>query len=293
MDRQLRKTNLFLTYIAIAVFVVIMYLVSSATSNQQNTAPQASNATTTVPATVEQPNRETAPTDNASGNLSPSVIAQIEPAIVEVNCYSGDGSMVSSGSGISYTHNGVNLIETNYHVYSEAAAVGLFPTCYAVFPEPLSNFAYNSYYGDYQVALYNYRYNPSTYQDIADFTLESPLSTSVALNHIPTINDFYKSIGPTEAECANSSVDVGDGITVFGYPRSGNLLGISETVTEGIVSGIVPGPIYKTNAAIDHGNSGGLAILNKNACPLGVTTLGDSGLTAGIGYIQSFILANQ
>lgn len=66
-----------------------------------------------------------------------------------------------------------------------------------------------------------------------------------------------------------------------------------ETVTEGIVSGIVPGPIYKTNAAIDHGNSGGIAILNKNDCSLGIPTLGVSGLTAGIGYIQSYSLASQ
>jgi S1-C subfamily serine protease len=68
------------------------------------------------------------------------------------------------------------------------------------------------------------------------------------------------------------------------------LLGISETVTEGIISGIVAGPIYKTNAAIDHGNSGGVAILNKNGCALGIPTLGASGLTSGIGYIQSYPL---
>jgi hypothetical protein len=79
---------------------------------------------------------------------------------------------------------------------------------------------------------------------------------------------------------------------VFGYPSSGNLLGISETVTQGTIAGILPGPIYKFDGAIDHGNSGGLAILDKNSCVLGIPTLGDSGLTAGIGYIQSFNLAD-
>jgi hypothetical protein len=116
----------------------------------------------------------------------------------------------------------------------------------------------------------------------------------VPLNSIPTVNNVYKTLGMSAGQCpSNLTVNVGDAVTIFGYPRSGNLLGISETVTEGIVSGIVSGPIYKTNAAIDHGNSGGLAILNKDLCALGIPTLGDSGLTAGIGYIQSYTLANE
>ena len=86
---------------------------------------------------------------------------------------------------------------------------------------------------------------------------------------------------------------VGDSVTVFGYPSSGNLLGISETVTHGTIAGILLGPIYKFDGAIDHGNSGGLAVLDKSSCVLGIPTLGDSGLTAGIGYIQSFQLASQ
>jgi hypothetical protein len=34
-------------------------------------------------------------------------------------------------------------------------------------------------------------------------------------------------------------------------------------------------------------------VLDKDSCVLGIPTLGDSGLTAGIGYIQSFVLAAQ
>ena len=95
------------------------------------------------------------------------------------------------------------------------------------------------------------------------------------------------SFGVTPTDCSDSDASVGDSVTIFGYPTSGNLLGVSETVTTGIVSGILPGPIYNTSAAIDHGNSGGIAILNKKGCELGIPTLGASGLTAGIGYIQS------
>ena len=222
---------------------------------------------------------------NNSGNLSPSNIAEIEPSVVEINCYSADGSIESSGSGVSFydSQEGLNLIESNYHVYAGAIVGGLDPTCYAVFPEP-PNFTFNEYYGDYQISLYISHYNPNIYEDAVVFELGSPLPSSTALVSIP--------IDSTK-RCASTNVNVGDTITIFGYPASGNALGISETVTTGIISGILPGPIYKTNAAIDHGNSGGIAILNKDNCHLGIPTYGDSGVTAGIGYIQSYSLAAQ
>ena len=244
---------------------------------------------------VQQQNTPT----NASANLTPSLINQIEPNVVEVNCYSADESIESSGSGISARFGGVNYIETNYHVLGDAVVNGQSPDCYAVFPEP-PNFLYNGNYGDYQLTLSVWHYNPDIYQDVAMFTLGAPVQNTVSLSQIPVINDFYNSVrsempnvNATTSFCMPSEVAVGDAITVFGYPKSGNLLGISETITSGVISGILPGTIYKTDAPIDHGNSGGIAILNKNLCSLGIPTLGESGLTAGIGYIQSYILAND
>jgi hypothetical protein len=163
------------------------------------------------------------------------------------------------------------------------------PTCYAVFPEP-PNFSYNGKYGDYQLALANYNYDPDTYEDVAQFTLGAIYPSATALNSIPSINNLPLA-GMGAAGCPDAVV--GDSVTVFGYPSSGNLLGISETVTKGTIAGILAGPIYKFDGAIDHGNSGGLAVLDKDSCVLGIPTLGDSGLTAGIGYIQSFQLASQ
>ncbi len=226
---------------------------------------------------------------NSAGSLSPSMIAQIEPAVVEVNCYAADNSVVSMGSGASFydSKSGTFYIESNYHVYNDAVISTLSPTCYAVYPEP-PNFSYNAYYGDYQLTLYGYHYNPNNYEDAVEFTLGAPYTAGSQLDSIPAINFLsqFKS-----KNCAN--VNVGDQVTIFGFPKAGNLLGISETVTTGIVSGILPGPIYKTDAPIDHGNSGGLAILNNGECTLGIPTLGESGLTAGIGYIQSYSLASQ
>jgi hypothetical protein len=55
----------------------------------------------------------------------------------------------------------------------------------------------------------------------------------------------------------------------LGYPTIGSSGSI--TVTEGIVSGI-EGDYYVTSAKIDHGNSGGVAILTKDDCYLGIPT---------------------
>lgn len=284
--------------IVIVVFMTLIIIAqnpfqfaSTQSSNSSSTTNQINSTVVTSPSQGAVPNQQ--PQNNSEG-LSPSVIAQIEPSVVEINCYSVDNSIESSGSGVSYydKQDGLNLIETNYHVYAGAVIGGLVPNCYAVFPES-PNFTFNSSYGDYQISLYNWHYNPSIYEDSAIFELGAPISTSIALTSIPQINDFYKSIDSV-GQCDSSTiVNVGDGVTIFGYPASGNLLGISETVTTGIVSGVLSGPIYKTNAAIDHGNSGGVAILNKNYCSLGIPTYGNSGLTAGIGYIESYILAAE
>ena len=72
----------------------------------------------------------------------------------------------------------------------------------------------------------------------------------------------------------SSDVSVGDKLVILGYPAIGTKDGI--TATEGIVSGI-EGDYYVTSAKIDHGNSGGAAILVKDSCYLGIPTWSDSG----------------
>jgi hypothetical protein len=261
---------------------------SSTSQLTATTSVQDASEAVSSPSTVQP-----AQTADTSGNLLPSFISEVEPDVVEINCYSADGTMESSGSGVSFIRkdNQANSVETNYHVYTGAVISGLAPTCYAVFPEA-PDFSYNEYYGDYKLTLANWHYDPSTYEDAAIFTLGDPVASSVPLNPIPKIEDAYSDLGITTKQCPDSEASVGDGVTIFGYPSSGNSLGVSETVTEGIVSGILSGPIYKTNASIDHGNSGGIAILNKSGCALGIPTLGSSGLTGGIGYIQSYTLVN-
>jgi hypothetical protein len=270
-DKKLEDTFLNSLKFGAPVYAVASPLATSS-QPQQNTQ------------TTYQSSQDSSPT--VTGKLTPSLINQIEPAVVEINCYAADNSFRVMGSGTSIKNNGVIEIVSNYHVYAEAIVGNVMPTCYAVYPEP-PNFSFNDVYGDYQITLVANTYNPNTYQDSALFKLGALLPASAGLNPIPTMTDV--SVLGLYQGCTD--VQVGDSVTIFGYPNSGNFLGISETVTHGIISGIVTGPIFKTDAPIDRGNSGGLAVLDKNKCVIGIPTLGVSGLTSGIGYIQSYQFA--
>src|SRR5215211_104739 len=88
----------------------------------------------------------------------------------------------------------------------------------------------------------------------------------------------------------SSSVDVGDGVVAIGSP-----FGLSDTVTAGIVSAVdrqidslngftIPGAI-QTDAAINHGNSGGpLLDLSGNVVGVNAQIESDSGDNAGVGF---------
>ncbi len=81
-------------------------------------------------------------------------------------------------------------------------------------------------------------------------------------------NGFDTIIAPNLKTCS-SEANIGDKVIVLGYPAIGTVNGI--TVTDGIISGI-EGDYYVTSAKIDHGNSGGAAILLKDDCYLGIPT---------------------
>lgn len=271
----------FILFIYYAFFNNHLILNNQATNNSSNqSATGSENSQQSLQTNSQKPNLNL----NSSSGLSTALINKIESVIVEINCYSSNNDIVM-GSGMAYKESGNIYISTNYHVYNMAINGKTLPVCYAVFPDP-PNYYYNINYGDYNISLVSHNYDVTTYEDSAIFLLGQPYNSQSKLDSIPTITDL------SLASCS-SNVNVGDKLHIFGYPSSGNALGISETVTQGSIAGILSGPIYKTDAPIDHGNSGGLAVLDKNTCLLGIPTLGQSGLTAGIGYIQSFNLAKQ
>lgn len=80
---------------------------------------------------------------------------------------------------------------------------------------------------------------------------------------------IFDQIASRPLRVCKSQVNIGDKLIILGYPAIGSQSGI--TATEGIVSGF-DGDYYITSAKIDHGNSGGLAILLKDDCYLGIPT---------------------
>ena len=80
---------------------------------------------------------------------------------------------------------------------------------------------------------------------------------------------YFDEVVLQHLEVCTGKVNIGDKVIVLGYPAIGTQGGI--TATEGIISGL-EGDYYVTSAKIDHGNSGGAAILLKDNCYLGIPT---------------------
>jgi len=86
--------------------------------------------------------------------------------------------------------------------------------------------------------------------------------------------DYIKSIASSGLSICKQAVATGDKIVILGYPGIGSLTDI--TATEGIISGF-DGDYYITSAKVEHGNSGGAAILIKDSCYLGIPTFAQVG----------------
>lgn len=88
----------------------------------------------------------------------------------------------------------------------------------------------------------------------------------------------------------SSETYLGDQVIIIGYPGIGSTTDI--TVTEGIVSGY-DYPYFITSAKIDEGNSGGLAILTKDNCYLGIPTESVMGEMESLGRILDISSVGQ
>jgi putative serine protease PepD len=209
-------------------------------------------ATTTTPAASST-------ASVANGTLSVGEIAKRDTAgVVEITATSpsqgsfpGNGSQSAEGTGFVYDTNGDIL--TNEHVVDGASSVTV-------------KFSDGSTYKATVVGT-----DPST--DIAVVHVNAPASKLAPLSLADS-----------------SNVSVGDGVVAIGNP-----FGLEGTVTSGIVSALgrqitapdsspIEGAI-QTDAAINHGNSGG-PLLNLKGEVIGITSQieSDSGGNDGVGF---------
>jgi putative serine protease PepD len=200
-------------------------------------------------------------TSNTSGGLSVNEIyRRTSPGVVEVTVRSTTqsqfpfgGSQESLGQGSGFVYDTSGHIVTNEHVVAGASSVTV------------------------------------KFQDGKTFSakvLGSDASTDVA---VVKVNAPASELHPlTLAD--SSTVAIGDGVVAIGSP-----FGLENSVTSGIVSGLnrtisspnnfsIPNAI-QTDAAINHGNSGG-PLLDASANVIGITSQieSNSGANDGVGF---------
>lgn len=209
-----------------------------------------------------------------SERLPQDIINKIMPRVVSLLCINENGMSLGSGTIIAPTYiteNGKKewMVFTNLHVVLGNSKKGLV-NCHIRIPQgedympsgviPVSIISpHNEYYPDIDFAILTNR--EDTNKSFDDFPL--PV-------------------------CKKEQIEIGNPVMLFGYPGFG---GNTLTVTDGIISGIVSteyGPIYKTSAKIDSGNSGGIAINSKQKCIVGIPTWAVEGDFEGMGFIQSW-----
>jgi S1-C subfamily serine protease len=225
-------------------------------NSQQNSQ---SNPASVNPTIVKKSNQPT-PTPKLTTQPVSAVSSDIEGKIqyiVQIVCPNSGGTM--SGTGIIMYGNSAtdNKIITNKHVLNGATGpCGVYKTTDYKTPPTL-------YYSSSTTFIF------STNYDLAIIT--------------PNVSKL--SVYPNTNVIFSDSADLLDkNINVLGYPVSA---GNNITLTNGIISGtqnINNITMYKTDAKIDEGNSGG-AVFDESGNFIGIPTLASQGSFSSYGYI--------
>jgi S1-C subfamily serine protease len=261
-----------LKVIGVIVLIVVAYYIFSdyqQTRNQLVSQQQALDATTQQLKAVEGQ-------VEAQKNVPvPATLSDIEkewsPRVVRIGC--ADNNYVSSGSGvltradfssIGKSANAPTLI-TNKHVVTDPDTGYLYTYCSFQVSDSDNVFTMDmSNGGSRGSANYDVEYFPST-------SSKPPPGANTAMK-----------------VCSPSDASIGDRIAILGYPANGGTGVASKaiTITAGIISSY-DGDYYVTDAKIDHGNSGGAAVLIKDDCYLGIPTWVEAGGFESLGRILS------
>ena len=213
--------------------------------------------------------------DNTEEKLSLSeIVKQWRPRIANINCewkYTNNNQtyLEASGSGIIFRENNSTVPNADIYILTNKHVITYLnqytpKTCKIELPEMGTEFiiidegddyAFRASKGDYDWGLI-VAFSPNSYME----------QTTKELN-----------------KCKNKP-DIGDSIVILGYPGIGSQGDI--TATEGIISGY-DDDYYITSAKIEHGNSGGAAILLKDNCYLGIPTYTISGEVESLARILS------
>ncbi len=190
--------------------------------------------------------------NSADNNNTSAVVAKWRPQVALITCswfYAGTAQyLVQSGSGLLYRVPPTDtiVVATNRHVFTDP--YGNSPTkCSVKFPDDVNFF------------------------DVSSAT-PSENGTDFGLLGIKQPDEYLISIASrldSKSFLCIDKPEIGDSVVILGYPVNGSSTDI--TATEGIISGF-DGDYYITSAKVEHGDSGGAAILTSKNCSLGLPT---------------------
>lgn len=174
------------------------------------------------------------------------------PIMARIRCgpSSGSGTIKMDSLKIAVT------VITNRHVIADEYGYAFSDRCEVTVPNIYQ--IYHFYTEDARI---------STSRDFAEATIidSDTALRNTSLNHLNKPN-------------CSTRPNIGDGIVILGYPGIGSQYTV--TATEGIISGY-DNNYFITSAKVEHGNSGGAAILTKKSCLLGIPT------AAAVGSVES------
>lgn len=198
---------------------------------------------------------------STESNLT-TVINQWRPRIAYIECaWWGPNGVVSEGAGSGVlgpkTSDGSYFILTNKHVVSNEKSN----------PATQCNIWFPTISGSYTVTADLERMmmediSTDPYYDYGNIIISKPTQQIISVAN----NSKYTT--------CEGRASTGEQVLILGYPGIGSSNDI--TVTEGIISGYENG-YYITSAKVEHGNSGGAAILVEKNCYLGIPSFAYSG----------------
>lgn len=242
---------------------------------------------------IEDKTNSNFPAINNNNSVKITAVNELVDAVVEIKCFGEE--ILSIGSGSLINDNNEYYVQTNYHVISDPELL----MCEAILHGSDKNNG-----GIYDLDLENL----FTYNEMTDYVI------------IPILGPQEKSIPtPTELSKLNYSVGymdvcdekmpLGTKVYTIGFPtyteETYNILGLEIihhhlAITDGIISSYyisdvdLPGKDYYITAAIDAGNSGGIALAEKNGnlCLLGIPTWVKEGTYVNQGIVQNILNIN-
>jgi len=208
-----------------------------------------------------------------------SLLGELASSVVKIRCKADAGSKhIRRGSGILYrgrpdpSGSGEYYVQTSLHVVNTTD--GTNPQCEIfLYPDHTKGNVYLTFKGQ------GYKF----YRKDIDFAILEPeiIKDDVNAGSAKDLEDFARNEGKNPL-C--DSAKIGDHLSVLGYPAIG---GETLTVTEGIISGFEfqgETRFIKSSAKLDHGNSGGVAIMDSG-CIVGIPTFVQRGQLESMGRI--------